>query len=86
MSIDYKSSIVVAEVRDSCHLNLNHLESLFSCCSAYINIIVSILDVKDNELSQAITAAQSSECVLPVSVLINLISSHGEHIDNLDES
>jgi hypothetical protein len=62
---------------------LHHLEALLGCCSADVDIVISILDVEDNELGETVTTAKGSELVLPIEVCIDLIGSHGEDIDNL---
>lgn len=85
MSVDNEGFVVVTKVGDSGDLNLDHLESLLESTSAHISIMVCVFNVKDNELTESVSATESGETKLPVSVLIDLVSSHCENIHNLYE-
>lgn len=86
VSVHDEGLIILAEIGLSGDFDLDHLKSLLSCCSAHIDIVVCVLNVEDYELGQSVSAAESSELVLPVHLLVDLVCLHSENINDVDES
>lgn len=85
MSVNNECLVILSEVTHSSNFNLDHLEFLSGSCSAYVNIEVSVFNIKNNEFCQSISSAKSSKLILPVSNLINLIGLHCEDIYDMNE-
>lgn len=85
MGIHNEGAVVVPIVTGADDLYLDHLETLLDCCSTHVHIVIGILNIEHNELSKAITATECLELIFPVSVSINLVGSHCENINHLNE-
>ena len=65
------------------NIQINLLKPLLYRCPRIVHVRVNFIKIEDHELSEALSAQEGAERVLPVCLLINLIRLHGPHIHHV---
>lgn len=86
MRVDNECLVIDAEVLLTGNLDLDLPEALPDGRPATVQIVVNILYADDDEFGEPISAEDRLEGVFPVSRLVDLESTHGLDVNNMNEA